>query len=62
MDNEIYHVYPLKDLHPHNLDGVECDCNPKIEDYENGGTVVIHNAFDGRELMEQAKAGLENKN
>ena len=51
-DKHITHVLPIDDLKPHNEEGTECDCVPIIEEYEHG-VVVIHNAYDGRELGEE---------
>lgn len=47
------HVYPVDDLFPHDTESAgQCECNPKIE-FENGETMVIHNAWDGREIFEE---------
>lgn len=43
------HVYPNKDLKEHVLEGIDCHCEPKI-DWEN--RLVIHNAYDMREITE----------
>jgi len=42
------HVYPLNDLRPHATDGRQCPCAPSHEN-----DIVIHNAFDGREIVER---------
>lgn len=42
------HVYPIDDLLPHNEDGCDCPCDPKIE-VHGACLLVIHNAYDGRE-------------
>lgn len=42
------HVYPLNDLGKHDLVGISCRCNPRLDD-----GVVIHNSFDGREFIEK---------
>lgn len=39
-------VYPLNDLHPHDIDFEGCPCLPKFTD---DGLVLVHNSFDGRE-------------
>lgn len=49
------HVEPLNDLIHHNTNDTECECNPKLEKQINGAYVVIHNAYDGRELKEQGE-------
>jgi hypothetical protein len=33
----------------------KCRCDPRIEYTDNDGVLVIHNAFDGREGLEEAK-------
>lgn len=50
------HVAPVHDLHPHDTDSGLCDCHPSVEITDNGGRVVLHNAWDKRELRE-TKAG-----
>ncbi len=46
------HVYPLEDAKPHDLNG-PCPCGAILD-----GNVVIHNSFDGREILERAKAAV----
>jgi hypothetical protein len=46
------HIYPLNDLREHELDGTSCPCGVEV-DWENG--LVIHAAFDHREIVEQAE-------
>jgi hypothetical protein len=54
----ISHVYPVSDTRPHNIeDGGQCDCGPKVEFLESGDTLVVHNAWDGREIFEELDAG-----
>lgn len=53
------HIYPVNDIIEHDLDTTTCECQPKIEEV-NGEMLVIHNSYDGRELMEQAKEILKN--
>ncbi len=36
--NDTYHVYPTKDVKPHNTDGGNCWCDPTLEE-----NLVIHN-------------------
>ena len=47
MKNRV-HVVPTRDLAPHNTDSAVCACNPKVE-----YGIVIHNAFDHREIFEK---------
>jgi len=51
---EIWHVLPTKDIEEH-TELSTCKCCPRVEkDYENGVVIIVHNSFDGRELVEQA--------
>ncbi len=47
----MWHVLPINDIRLHSENGTNCHCNPRIQSDENG-TLVIHNAFDGREMFE----------
>lgn len=51
---EIYHILPVNDLKPHAESGTRCACAPVVsENHDNTGhTLVIHNAYDGREFFE----------
>lgn len=58
-----WHVYPEKDLQPHQLEGYDCECNPKVTYDENDDFVmVVHNAFDKREKLEAYNLGKINNN
>lgn len=58
-----WHVYPEKDLKPHDLEGYNCECVPKVTYDENDDFVmVIHNAFDKREKLEAYNLGKINSN
>lgn len=46
------HVYPVNDTCEHDTESTQCACNPKV-DFSEGEGLVIHNAFDCRELFEQ---------
>lgn len=54
------HVYPANDQRAHTLHGTQCPCEPRIE-WQNNKTsddqyeeaIVIHNAFDLRDALEQ---------
>ncbi len=55
-------LVPENDDHPipHNLASMECHCQPVVVTHDPGGVayshpLVIHSAFDGRELIEQAE-------
>lgn len=51
--SNIMHVYPIDDTYPHITEGGSgCPCKPTIEAVE-GGTLIIHNAYDGREMTER---------
>ena len=43
-------ILPINDLEEH-IEDTTCECCPKVE-FENGEMIVIHNSFDGRELLE----------
>jgi hypothetical protein len=51
----VQHVEPINDLRPHE-DSALCPCHPNVAYVEQDGGVVgrlvIHNAFDKRELRE----------
>jgi len=47
-----YCVVPLDDLFPHDKYSEGCACWPRVEEYENGAKLYIHNSFDGREKEE----------
>jgi hypothetical protein len=48
----IIHILPKNDLEPHEEEGTICKCNPRVE-FVEGGMLVIHNAYDNREIIEQ---------
>lgn len=48
----MFHVYPINDEQEHELEGACCPCQPEV-DWEL--VIVTHNAFDGRECVEQAE-------
>jgi len=50
MKNNIWHILPCNDIKPH-FETNLCHCNPKLE-VVNGNLLVIHNSFDGREIIE----------
>lgn len=43
------HVYPVNDKKSHDIESFLCDCDPEI-DWNN--QIVIHNAWDMREVQE----------
>lgn len=45
------HVYPINDWQPHIMTET-CTCGPRV-DNQGANAVVVHNAFDGRELFEK---------
>jgi hypothetical protein len=58
-----WHVYPQNDLKPHQTEGYECECNPKVTyDDQDEFVMVVHNAFDNRERMEAFNLGRINDN
>lgn len=50
------HVYPVNDKKKHELEGLYCPCEPEI-DWNN--QIVIHNAWDMREIQEFVNRGRE---
>lgn len=46
------HIYPVNDIHEHKIEGDDCWCAPLIE-WEGEQKIVIHNAADKREYIEQ---------
>lgn len=61
--DELYHVYPINDVHEHDLgykysdtgDLVHiCKCQPVLKGADEGYPIVVHNSFDGREGIEWA--------
>lgn len=52
-ENGDIHVYPLDDLWEHITDGPDCPCDPQIQ-VEGATLIYVHNAFDHREIVEQA--------
>lgn len=56
MDSEVYHIMPIDDLYPHFMKST-CPCVPQVLDQENG-RLVIHNSYDGREIIEKIEADL----
>jgi hypothetical protein len=51
---EIYHVLPVDDTEQHS-ESYKCHCNPEVRN-EGLNMLVIHNSFDGREIIEEAIA------
>ena len=47
---DVYHVLPIDDLQSHE-ESAQCACEPKIEE---NGALVMHNSYDGREIVERA--------
>lgn len=45
----LIHVHPLDDLFPHDLSGESCHCAPRIV-RESGGMIIVHNAYDRRDV------------
>jgi len=57
----IIHIIPVNDLKPHEEEGTACKCEPRVEFLE-GGMLVIHNAYDNREIIEKVNDLLNPKN
>lgn len=52
MSADDIHVCPIADRYKHVTAGTECPCNPEIR-LEGSQLIVIHNAFDFREIAEE---------
>lgn len=48
-----YDCKPIQDTGEH-IDGNMCKCSPKMIE-ESGNIIWVHNSFDGRESLEEAK-------
>lgn len=55
MADSDVHVYPLNDFHEHILEGADCPCGPAVE-VVGASLLIVHNAWDHREIIEQAIA------
>lgn len=53
-------VVPINDLKPH-TDGPECACGPRVERFDNGNRVIVHNSYDGREILENAVGEIDGR-
>jgi hypothetical protein len=50
------HVMPVNDIKEH-IENDYCECHPKIRYFGgDGGKVVVHNSWDGREIAERIEA------
>jgi len=50
------HILPINDLYEHDENGFECLCGPDVKyriHNETDCIFVIHNAWDGRKMMEE---------
>lgn len=60
----IIHVFPINDLKQHwveNGDMDSCPCLPTVK-FEGVGAIIVHNAWDNREIIEQANEILDELN
>ena len=48
------HIYPVGDEKEHDIESTTCWCEPKIE-WDHPEPLVIHNAADCREIVEEAE-------
>ena len=56
--NGFYEIEPINDLKPHTF-CMSCSCEPKMEEIEGTDEyMVIHNAYDSREVVENAVAAI----
>lgn len=54
------HVLPINDIEEHQ-ESTTCHCHPAIQE-ESGTMIIVHNSFDGRELVEDANNIIEKQN
>ena len=47
-------ILPTNDIKEHDEESTLCECEPTVQ-YENGEMIIIHNAFDNREIIEQVE-------
>lgn len=52
MGGMMIHILPLNDIKLH-VENTICECKPNIEILNDGYIMVIHNAFDKREIIEE---------
>lgn len=53
-----FHVVPTDDIYPHLEVDYTCQCQPEVE-YNEGCIIVTHNAWDGRELIDEVEGRTE---
>jgi len=47
-------LVPLNDVFEHHVDNLSCPCNPF---WDTRTRILMHHAFDGRDLIERIEAG-----
>lgn len=52
-DNMNWHLIPINDIRAH-TEETTCECEPSIK-LVDGDILVIHNAYDNREIIEQVE-------
>lgn len=52
----MFHIFPINDEQEHDLESTLCLCSPSI-DWEL--SLVVHHAFDHREIVEEAQQILD---
>jgi len=48
----IISILPIHDTKPH-IEDSTCECEPEIKIIETGDIIMVHNSFDGREIIEK---------
>lgn len=51
----VWHILPIDDLKEHEEEST-CECCPSVEIVDGGDMLIIHNSYDGREILEQLNA------
>ena len=58
-EENIWHILPVNDIDIHEESSV-CKCEPDVKEVE-GGILIVHNSFDGREGLEMTNEILNQK-
>lgn len=45
-------ILPIDDITEHDEQSTTCKCNPAVL-FENGDMILVHDAFDGRQELEE---------
>lgn len=51
MNDQTCHILPVNDIYEHH-ESLRCSCRPKVKFSDKSELIIIHRAFDRRELFE----------